>query len=166
MKKRTISLMLVGAMVATMFAGCGNSEANTNASSTEAGKTGGAEAGNVSISFYTTETGKDDMFQELIADFEEKNPGITVEYIAAGDDQLQQWMALYSSNEGPTVSLMDPINIYENQERMRDLTNEPLIDNIEESALTTMTFDGKYMQYLELQQVLVFYITKQYAMQQ
>ena len=35
MKKRTISLMLVGAMVATMFAGCGNSEANTNASSTE-----------------------------------------------------------------------------------------------------------------------------------
>ena len=45
MKKRTISLMLVGAMVATMFAGCGNSEANTNASSTEAGKTGGAEAG-------------------------------------------------------------------------------------------------------------------------
>lgn len=143
MKKRTISLMLVGAMVATMFAGCGNSGANTNASSTEAGKTDGAEAGNVSISFYTTETGKDDMFQELIADFEEKNPGITVEYIAAGDDQLQQWMALYSSNEGPTVSLMDPINIYENQERMRDLTNEPLIDNIEESALTTMTFDGK-----------------------
>ena len=68
MKKRTISLMLVGAMVATMFAGCGNSEANTNASSTEAGKTGGAEAGNVSISFYTTETGKDDMFQELIAE--------------------------------------------------------------------------------------------------
>ena len=39
MKKRTISLMLVGAMVATMFAGCGNSEVNTNASSTEAGKT-------------------------------------------------------------------------------------------------------------------------------
>lgn len=143
MKKRTISLMLVGAMVATMFAGCGNSGANTNVSSTETGKTGGAEAGNVSISFYTTETGKDDMFQELIADFEEKNPGITVEYIAAGDDQLQQWMALYSSNEGPTVSLMDPINIYENQERMRDLTNEPLIDNIEESALATMTFDGK-----------------------
>lgn len=51
MKKRTISLMLVGAMVATMFAGCGNSEANTNASSTEAGKTGGAEAGNVSVDY-------------------------------------------------------------------------------------------------------------------
>ena len=73
MKKRTISLMLVGAMVATMFAGCGNSGANTNVSSTETGKTGGAEAGNVSISFYTTETGKDDMFQELIADFESWN---------------------------------------------------------------------------------------------
>ena len=52
-------------------------------------------------------------------------------------------MALYSSNEGPTVSLMDPINIFENQERMMDLTEQPLIDNVEETALSTYTFDGK-----------------------
>lgn len=98
---------------------------------------------NVEISFYTTETGKDQMFEDLIADFEEKNPGIKVEYIPAGDDQLQGWMALYASNEGPTVSLMDPINIFENQERMLDMTGEELVANIEEAALSTYTFDGK-----------------------
>lgn len=128
MKKRIISCVLAAVLVLSVFAGCGNAK-------------GGK--GEVSISFYTTETGKDDMFKELIADFESKNPGIKVEYIAAGDDQLQQWMALYSSNEGPTVSLMDPINIYENQERMRDLTGEAFLNNINEAALSTLTFGGK-----------------------
>lgn len=128
MKKKVVSLMLISAMSVSMCAA-------TNVYA-EDGK-------EVEISFYTTETGKDQMFQDLIADFEEKNPGIKVEYIAAGDDQLQGWMALYSSNEGPTVSLMDPINIFENQERMLDLTGQSLIDNIEETALSTYTFDEK-----------------------
>ena len=97
----------------------------------------------VNITFYTTETGKDEMFMDLIKDFESKNQNISVEYIAAGDDQLQKWMSLYASKEGPTVSLMDPINIYENQERLRDLSGEKLFDNIQEDALSTFTFDGK-----------------------
>lgn len=153
MKKKLIAVLLSGVMAATMLAGCGNSAGNqtaandggTTASSEEEtiASGGGEEVTDVDISFYTTETGKDTMFQELISDFEGKNPGITVEYIAAGDDQLQQWMALYSSNEGPTVSLMDPINIYENQERMLELTNESLLNNIEESSLSTLTFDGQ-----------------------
>lgn len=132
MNKKMISVLLVGAMAATILGGCGGSSASEDSGTEE-----------VAISFYTTETGKDDYFQDLIADFESKNPGITVEYIAAGDDQLQSWMALYSSNEGPTVSLMDAINIYENQERMLDLTGQPFLDNVEENSLDTYTFDGK-----------------------
>lgn len=131
MKKKIVSLLLVGALVGSMLVGCGNAKG---------GKSGSKE---VNISFYTTETGKDDYFQDLIDDFEEKNKGIKVEYITAGDDQLQAWMALYAGNEGPTVSLMDPINIYENQDRMLDLTKEKLVENIKEEALGTLTFDGK-----------------------
>lgn len=140
MKKRLVSLLLVGVMTAGMLVGCGGSgdgEESGNGKEAEEG------SGEVSISFYTTETGKDDYFQDLITDFESKNEGITVEYIAAGDDQLQAWMALYSSNEGPTVSLMDPINIYENQERMLNLTDQPLLDNVKKDSLSTLTFDGK-----------------------
>ena len=133
MKKKVLCTLLIGAMVTTMFAGCGKSSSE---------KGGDDSSKEVSISFFTTETGKDDYFQDLIQDFESKNEGITVEYIAAGDDQLASWMALYASNEGPTVSLMDPINIYENQERMLALTGESFIDNINEEALSTMTFDG------------------------
>ena len=140
MKKRLVSLLLVGVMTAGMLVGCGGSgdgEESGNGKEAEEG------SGEVSIYFYTTETGKDDYFQDLITDFESKNEGITVEYIAAGDDQLQAWMALYSSNEGPTVSLMDPINIYENQERMLNLTDQPLLDNVKKDSLSTLTFDGK-----------------------
>ena len=129
--KKVLSLLLIGTMVVAMLAGCGTGKK--------------ASSGPVEISFYTTETGKDDMFLQLIEDFESKNENIKVEYIAAGDDQLQKWMSLYASNEGPTVSLMDPINIFENQERMLEYTkdNAPFLDNIEESALSTLTFGGK-----------------------
>ena len=151
MKKRLLSVLLAGTMTMGLLAGCGNSagsdsEAGENGSAAEENGAQESDAGAgeaVEISFYTTETGKDDYFQDLISDFESKNEGITVEYIAAGEDQLQAWMALYSSNEGPTVSLMDPINIYENQERMLELTGQPLLDNIKEESLSTLTFDGK-----------------------
>ncbi len=140
----------------TTLAGCGVQNADSfapnndaapaqtdDAAPADAAKDDAAEpAEDVEISFYTTETGKDQMFQDIIAEFEKLNPNITVEYIAAGDDQLQQWMALYASNEGPTVSLMDPINIWENQERMRPLTGEAMLDNVEEASLSTMTFNG------------------------
>ncbi len=161
MKKRVISLIMTGVMSGMLLTGCGQS-AQTSAPAADQGAaeapaqtateapaaesaaaTESADLGEVAISFYTTETGKDDMYQDLIKDFESKNPGITVEYIAAGDDQLAAWMALYASNEGPTVSLMDPINIWENQERMRPLTGEAMLDNITESSLSTMTFDGQ-----------------------
>lgn len=148
MKKRLASLLLVGAMAVSVLSGCGSAGGQSESTGGEtAGSTGGesaeAPSGTVEVTFYTTETGKDDYFQDLISDFESKNPGIKVEYIAAGDDQLQAWMALYSSNEGPTISLMDPINIWENQERMLDLTGQAMLDNVKEESLSTMTFDGK-----------------------
>ena len=122
--KRILSFLLVAVMIAALFSVSAYADSK------------------VTISFYTTETGKDDMFLDLIDDFESKNPGIKVEYIAAGDDQLAGWMALYASNEGPTVSLMDPINIWENRERMLPLTGDPMLENIDPASLSTLTFDG------------------------
>jgi raffinose/stachyose/melibiose transport system substrate-binding protein len=85
------------------------------------------------------------MFQDIISHFQEENPNITVEYIAAGDDQLQKWMSLYASNEGPTVAFMDPVNIYENKDRMRayNPTDSAWLTNVAESSLSCFTFDGQ-----------------------
>ena len=141
MKKKIVSVLLAASLVAGLISGCGG-VGGSGDSSSDGGEASGET---VEISFYTTETGKDEMFQNAISKFEEDNPGITVEYIAAGDDQLQKWMSLYASNEAPTVSLMDPVNIYENQERMRVYDPEECdwLSNIKEDALGTLTYDGK-----------------------
>lgn len=74
MKKKVLSLLLTGAMIAAMLTGCGNADANTDSSSGETDQTESTEAAEtgkeIDISFYTTETGKDDMFQQLISDFD------------------------------------------------------------------------------------------------
>lgn len=146
--KKMVSMLLAASMATGLLAGCGGAE-GTSSSGTASGSATGESSTSASepveISFYTTETGKDEMFQNAISKFEEANPGITVEYIAAGDDQLQKWMSLYASNEAPTVSLMDPVNIYENQERMRvyDPAECTWMSNIKENSLGTFTYDGK-----------------------
>ena len=164
MKKRALSLAMIAILIVTMFAGCAKKDSTTGTNNdTAATPTAGAATGTedtattdttaeattaaqpVSISFYTTETGKDDVFQDIITQFQAENPSITVEYIAAGDDQLQKWMSLYASKEGPTVALMDPVNIYENKDRMRAYKAEEsnLLSNVVESALSCYTYDGQ-----------------------
>lgn len=158
MKKRILSLLLVMVMVVGLAAGCSAKDkvdekpANGNAYndttnvevSDEKADTGASSSETVNITFYSTQTGMDDKFEDIIARFEEENPGIKVEYIAAGDNQLQKWMSLYASNEGPTVSLMDPINIWENMDRMLVLNpaDNPWMDQVYDSAYASYIFDG------------------------
>ncbi|HEY9575267.1 MAG TPA: ABC transporter substrate-binding protein [Lachnospiraceae bacterium] len=139
MKKRSIAIILTMAITSSLFSGCASSNKSAD------GKDAKETKGPVEISFYTTETGKDEMFQNAISGFEKANPDIHVEYIAAGDDQLQKWMSLYASKEAPTVSLMDPINIYENQERMRPFNPEESkwMSNVEENSFGTYTYNDK-----------------------
>ncbi len=147
MKKKIISGIITAIMSVSLLAGCGNNNETEskvpNDNSDNNVKVQGEE--DVVISFFTTETGKDDMYIEAINDFEEKNQGIKVQYIAGGDDQLQKWMSLYASNEGPTVSFMDPINIYENQARMLELKRDenPWLDNVYEDSFSAFTYDDK-----------------------
>ena len=153
MKRKWISVLLMIVMTASMLAGCGSkqdsgtpgAEPDNKAAAEKTDESAPADAKEVNISFYSTQTGIDDTYLDIIDHFEAENPGITVEYIAAGDDQLQKWMSLYASNEGPTVSLMDPINIWENQDRMREMTKEdcPWLDNIIEESLVSYIYNDK-----------------------
>lgn len=155
MKKRIFSLILVLVMVVSLVSACSSEKpadkdpvSSDKGSSGEVSKEdtskGDSSKENVEISFYSTQTGMDDKFEDIIARFQDENPNIKVEYIAAGDNQLQKWMSLYASNEGPTVSLMDPINIWENQDRMLVLNaNEnPWMDQVYDSAYASYIFDG------------------------
>ena len=107
MRKQVFSMCLGLTMIISTTVGCEKaSDATLSGLQTQIQSEAEAESEDyVEISFYTTDIGKDQMFQDIISDFENKNPGIKVEYIPGGDDQLQQWMALYVSNDGPTKYL-------------------------------------------------------------
>jgi raffinose/stachyose/melibiose transport system substrate-binding protein len=71
MKKRIFSLLMTSVLTMSMITGCGASK-NTDTKDTQtdnnttesSAETDSSEP--VSISFYTTETGKDDVFQDVI----------------------------------------------------------------------------------------------------
>ena len=158
MKKKLLCLLLIVVMLVGITTACGSKEATDGDATQETTDKGTADeetkrketdstdssGETVNITFYSTQVGMDDKFEAIIDRFEEENPDIKVEYIAAGDNQLQKWMSLYASNEGPTVSLMDPINIWENKDRMLILDPEenPWMDNVFESAYASYIYDG------------------------
>lgn len=129
MKKRIMNVTLVSALTFSALFGC----------------TTAVQAEDVThISFYTTQSGTDEQFQAVIEAFEEENPDIEVEYLGYDSSELQKWMSLYASNDAPTVSLIDPINIYGNRERMAtfDPAEDTYLENVDENALATYTYDG------------------------
>lgn len=128
--KKALTVLLSVLLLVTCLAGCGGAASSSQTgsqtaaeSSEPAGEASGSastagEGENIDITFFTTQVGTDPQFLDIISKFEEANPGIKVELIPGGDDQLQKLMSLYAANEAPTVSLLDPINIWENKERM------------------------------------------------
>lgn len=97
------------------------------------------------ISFYTTQSGTDEQFKAVIEEFEKQNPDIKVEYLGYDSSELQKWMSLYASNDAPTVSLIDPINISSNKERMAtfDPAEQTYLEYVDPGALATYTYDGQ-----------------------
>lgn len=110
MKKKSVSILLVGVLTMSMLVGCGSAGSSSNESDSSDEE--------VTISLYTTIPNNDAEFEELCNDFMEENPNITVNYIAYDSSEKQKWLTLYSSGEAPTVSVMDPIDIQENIENL------------------------------------------------
>ncbi len=137
---KVIACASAAAMALSMTACVG--VASTNSDSTAA-NTAAADAdsqdstgsGATTISLYTTIPGKDSQFEEIVADFMEANPDITVNYIAYDSSEKQKWMTLYAGGQAPTVSIMDAIDIKENSENM-------LAFSADDEVLTGM--DSKY----------------------
>ena len=164
MKGSLATKVLSAAMTAVMVAGmtgCGVSTSTgstSGAASSETATTAVAAASGASsasadasaqapttISLYTTIPGHDSDFEALCKEFMEKNPGITVNYIAYDSNEKQKWMTLYASGEAPTVSVMDPIDIQENVENMLeyDPTADTWMSNVDSKYLDVFKKDGK-----------------------
>ena len=104
MKKKAVSLLMVAAMMTTMVAGCGNKAANnagsdaaadnstaSDATETTASADNQASGEDVTIEFWTIDlkAAFGDFFNDMIAQYESENPGVTVNWtdVPYGDIQ-------------------------------------------------------------------------------
>ncbi|MDO4284820.1 MAG: ABC transporter substrate-binding protein [Eubacteriales bacterium] len=133
MKKRWATKVMAcaaaAAMAVSMTACYGVASTDSSSSSGDAAATETSDSadgtaseaaadGQTVISLYTTLPGKDAEFEELVNDFMAANPDVKVNYIAYDSSEKQKWMTLYAGGQAPTVSIMDAIDILENQESM------------------------------------------------
>ena len=120
--KRGIALLTAGLMTVSMLAGCGNQKASGIQQEQVR-----QDKEQVHLTFLTTEAGDEqrlEYYEKLIANFESKNPGITVEMLLGGDwqDMDTKLNAAMLSNTYPDVILC-PLNTFAQRAALGDFTD-------------------------------------------
>lgn len=120
--KRGIALLTAGLMTVSMLAGCGNQKASGIQQEPVR-----QDKEQVHLTFLTTEAGDEqrlEYYEKLIANFESKNPGITVEMLLGGDwqDMDAKLNAAMLSNTYPDVILC-PLNTFAQRAALGDFTD-------------------------------------------
>ena len=120
--KRGIALLTAGLMTVSMLAGCGNQKASGIQQEPVR-----QDKEQVHLTFLTTEAGDEqrlEYYEKLIANFESKNPGITVEMFLGGDWQGMDTKlnAAMLSNSSPVVILC-PLNTFAQRAALGDFTD-------------------------------------------
>ena len=154
MKKKLVSMFLVGVMAVSLLAGCGNSgdvadetgsveSEDTEISSAE---TNNDEAGSAktaegkTISLWTIFTGSDgDVLREIIKDYNEKNEdGITVEIDIMDNSTLQSKLpSAVASGTGPDFVLVGI-------EYLEEYVNNEILEPVDDFWETTGTNEDNY----------------------
>lgn len=91
MKKKILSVLLCASMTAAMFAGCGNDNTGAEADASNSGTAAGTEqtaqndaqtGEEVTVEFWTIDlkAAFGEFFDEMIANYEEENPGVTINW--------------------------------------------------------------------------------------
>lgn len=151
MKKKLVSMLLVGAMAVSLLAGCGNSKGSTAETDNE-GTEDKETTAESTLSLWTVFTGSDgDVLREIINDYNETNEdGITVEVDIMDNSTLQSKLpSAVSSGTGPDFVLVgiEYIKEYVNNEMLEPIddfwkatdTNE---DNYYENVVAKSYVDG------------------------
>ena len=120
--KRGIALLTAGLMTVSMLAGCGYQKASGIQQEPVR-----QDKEQVHLTFLTTEAGDEqrlEYYEKLIANFESKNPGITVEMLLGGDwqDMDTKLNAAMLSNTYPDVILC-PLNTFAQRAALGDFTD-------------------------------------------
>lgn len=137
MKKKKITAVLMAAtMTVGLLAGCGSSSSDEN----------GGKSGKVELDFFQMKNEAKSVYDEIIAKFEEENPGVTINQISPADSEtvfltnistgdIPDIMSIYPA-EAAYQSIMD-------EGIMADMTDEDVLSNAEEKAVEMCKHNDK-----------------------
>lgn len=133
--KAILAVVLIGAMVATCFAGCGSKESSK----------GGGSKTDIEISYWKSGLGSD-WLDAVIAAFEEKYPEYNVTYNATADADAS--IAPYGLSDVDTVDLYIALKLYDTDymEPLDDILNSTVEG---ESKTIGEKFDSNYLLFEE-----------------
>lgn len=154
MKKKLVSMFLVGVMAVSLLAGCGNSgdvadetgSVESEGTEISSAETSSDEAGNAettegkTLSLWTIFTGSDgDVLREIIKDYNEKNEdGITVEIDIMDNGTLQSKLpSAVASGTGPDFVLVGI-------EYLKEYVNNEILEPVDDFWEATGTNEDNY----------------------
>lgn len=169
MKKRLMSILLGGAIVIGLLAGCGGSgnepapevapaeetvdgeeaapeepEVVQDTAAQEEGTADGGLSGELTLLHYLTEDAKLQALDDLIAGFTAENPDVTVNTEAVSMDNYLDVVKLrLSSGDAPDIMFGGPTTYPEliDAGYIMDLTNEEFTGRVAEGSLSLMKID-------------------------
>ncbi|WP_343084197.1 ABC transporter substrate-binding protein [Blautia producta] len=134
MKKKLVSLLLIGAMAATMVVGCGKT------SSSE----GSRDEEQVTLRWMQFQVEYAEQVKNMAAAYEEEHPNVKIEVEVIGDDYYDVLKTKASSGDMPDVFMTagyNEINTY--KEYITDMSDQAFVDNIADGAKECVSLDDK-----------------------
>lgn len=151
MKKKIVSVLLCCTMAAAMMSGCGNKEENGAGTQSQAVGEDGLTTEDVTLKVWESSGVAQEFIEEAAEAFTEEHPNITIEYENVELADANGQIAL----DGPAGVGADcfaiPNNVIGNQVtggHILEITDtQALTDNIPQSGIDAVTYDGKYYGY-------------------
>lgn len=139
MKKRLVSLLLMGAMAVSLLAGCSNS-----GGSGDSGDSGESGEEQVTLRWMQFQVEYAEQVKNMAKAYEEEHPNVKIEVEVIGDDYYDILKTKASSGDMPDVFMTagyNEINTY--KEYITDLSDQEFVNNIADSAKECVSLDGK-----------------------
>lgn len=188
MKRKSIGLILSVAMTAALLIGCGGQAASENNDSTPAAQANEAEsesqkeeaaesqetAEERTLRFYHWRTEDKEAFETLAANYEEMNPGLSIEIeIVPSADYINTWLVRANGGELDDVFAVQPDGTFGQLIASGQLMTfndcEEILSHYEEDALGAGTRDGNIYAVTQTTNPLAIYYNKdifaQYGLQ-
>lgn len=135
MRKRVVSLFLVGTMAVAMLAGCGTSGESSNDSS---------DGEKVTLRWLQNQVEYTDQVKSMAKAYEKEHPNVTIEVEVIGDDYYDILKTKAASGDMPDVFMTAGYNeISTYKEYITDLSDQPFAENIVDAAKECVSLDGK-----------------------